>query len=476
VTELHYLSATEAIARFRSRSLSPVELIHALIARRELVEPEVRAFTYTFDADALAAARIAEARYADGTARPLEGIPVAIKDLHAIAGYITTHGSRVFRDNRDETTLATVQRLLDAGAIVLARSTASEFGCSNITRTALWGATRNPWNLAFNAGGSSGGAAAALAAGTITLADGSDYGGSIRIPAACCGVVGYKPPHGRNPGDPGASLDPFSHFGPMTRTIADAALMQNVMSGATDRDLATLPDRVVLEPPFAPIAGFRVAYSLDLGYFALDPEVRGAVLAAIAQLVELGCTVEHVELGWTDRVRQAFELHHAAADAAALWTLLPSQRDRLTDYAIAEIEYGNTIKARDLFATHEVRAEMYATLGPILARCDLFVCPTTAVPAVPAERSPLAELVIDGRVVPSHRGWVLTYPFNMLGALPVLSVPIARASNGVPIGLQIVGRPQDDVRVFRGGAALEAARGAWYDRAATTPTLLRAVP
>ena len=155
---------------------------------------------------------------------------------------------------------------------------------------------------------------------------------------------------------------------------------------------------------------------------------------------------------------------------------MPSQRDRLTDYAIAEIEYGNTIKARDLFATHEVRAEMYATLGPILARCDLFVCPTTAVPAVPAERSPLAELVIDGRVVPSHRGWVLTYPFNMLGALPVLSVPIARASNGVPIGLQIVGRPQDDVRVFRGGAALEAARGAWYDRAATTPTLLRAVP
>jgi amidase len=469
MSELHYLSAVDACARFRALTLSPVELVRALIARRAEVEPHIHAFTYTFDDEALAAARVAEARYRAGTARPLEGIPVAIKDLHAIAGHITTHGSLVFRDNRDESTVATVQRLLDAGAIVLARSTAPEFGCSNITASRLWGVTRNPWNLAYNAGGSSGGAAAALAAGTITLADGSDYGGSIRIPAACCGVVGYKPPHGRNPGDPGASLDPFSHLGPLARSVADAALMQNVMAGHSDRDLASLPERVELPASFTPIAGLRVTYSLDLGYFAIDPEVRAAVLAAVEQLRGLGCTVEPVELGWTDRVREAYELHHDAADAAGLWMLLPSQRALLTDHVIEIIERGKTISARDLFATHEIRADMYTSLGPILARCDAFVCPTTAVPAVPAGHTPATPQVIDGRAVPPHRGWVLTYPFNMLSALPVLSVPIARAASGVPIGLQIVARPYADLQVFRVGAAIERVRGAWYEDPANRP-------
>jgi amidase len=469
MTDLHYLSATEAIARFRARTLSPVDVITALIERRAAVDPEIRAFTYTFDDQALAAARAAEARYAAGTARALEGVAVAIKDLHAIEGHVTTHGSLVFRDNRDETTLVTIQRLLDAGAIVVGRSTASEFGCSNVTQSRLWGITRNPWNLAYTAGGSSGGAGAALAAGLTTLADGSDYGGSIRIPAACCGVVGYKPPHGRNPTDAGASLDPFSHFGPMARTVADAALMQNVMSGPSDRDLATLPDRVDLPAQLEGIAGFRVAYSLDLGYVSLDPEVRAAVLAALELLRDLGCTIDPVELGWTDRVLDAFELHHAASDAAALSVLWPSQRDLLTDYVCAQIERGNAVTARELFAVHDVRAEMYQTLGPILARYDLFVCPTNAVPAVPADHTPSAPLRIADRAVPGHRGWVMTYPFNMLGALPVLSVPIARARNGVPIGLQIVARPHDDLRVFRGGAALERARGPWFTTPAHQP-------
>jgi amidase len=470
MSELCFLSATEAIASFRARRLSPVELIGALIARRALVEPHVRALTYTFDERALAAARGAEDRYATGTARPLEGIPIGIKDVHAVAGEITTHGSLVFRDNRDEITTPTVQRLQDAGAILLARTTSPEFGSSTITRSRLWGTTHNPWNFAYNAGGSSGGAAAALAAGTVTLADGSDYGGSIRIPAACCGVVGYKPPHGRNPG---AGLDPFAHLGPLARTVADAALMQNVMSGPSETDLASLPDRVVLPAVSGDhdLAGWRIAWSLDLGYVAIDPEVRAATLGALELFRALGCSVEHVELGWTERICEAFELHHAAADAAHLSALLPSQRELLTDYAIAEIERGNRIAARDAFAIHDVRAEMYETLGPILAAHDLFVCPTTAIPAVPADHSPLDPLEIDGRAVCGHRGWILTYPFNMLGALPVLSIPIGRARSGVPIGLQLVARPHDDLRVFSAAAAFERARGPWFVDAASSPPL-----
>lgn len=466
MSELPYLAATEAIAAFRARTLSPVELVRALIARRELVEPHVRAFTFTFDDRALAAARGAEERYTRGTSRPLEGIPIGVKDVHAIAGEITTHGSLVFRDNRDETTTPIVQRLLDAGAIVLGRTTAPEFGSSTVTHSRLWGVTRNPWHLAFTPGGSSGGAAAALAAGMVTLADGSDYGGSIRIPASCCGVVGYKPPHGRNPSD---SVDPFSHLGPLARSVADAALMQDVMSGPSDTDITTLPDRVVLPVGPGDLAGWRIAWSMDLGYFAIDPEVRAATLAALELFRALGCTVEHVELGWTDRIREAFELHHAAADAALLWPLLPSQRELLTDYVIAAIERGNRISARDLLATHEVRLDMYRTLGPILAAHDLFVCPTTAVPAVPAEHSPLGTFSIDGRDVPGHHGWVLTYPFNMLGALPVISVPSGRARSGVPMGIQLVGRPHDDGRVFRAASAFECARGAWFVGAASRP-------
>jgi amidase len=472
--DLHYLSASEALARFAARTLSPVELVRALIARSEAVEPRVRAFAHTYFERALDEARRAEARYGRGGAapRPLEGVPVAIKDLHPIAGETTTHGSLVFADNRDETTLETVRRLLAAGAILLARTTTPEFGSATVTHSKLWGVTRNPWNLAFSPGGSSGGAGAALAAGTTTLADGSDYGGSIRIPASCCGLVGYKPPYGRNPGDPGLGLDPFSHFGPLARTAADAARMQNVMAGWHEGDVTSLPERVVLADGGESLAGWRVAYSMDLGYVRVDPEVAANAAAVLDALRDLGCAVEPVELGWTDRVRAAYEVHHAAADAAALADLLPTQGERLTDYARHEIERGLRASARDLFAAHRTRAEMYETLGPVLARCDLFVCPTTALPAVPAEHSPLAtDLRVAGEPVPGALGWVLTYPFNMLGPLPVLAVPSGRSRSGVPTGVQLVARPYDDGRVFRAAFALERALGRWFDDGARRPSL-----
>ncbi len=468
--DLHFVSAIEALARFHARTLSPVELIRALLARTERVGPAVNAFTRMFPERALEDARRAEDRYLAGTARPLEGIPLAVKDLHPIAGEITTHGSIVFRDNRDESTLTTVERLLHAGAILFARTTSPELGLATVTHSRLWGVTRNPWNLAYTPGGSSGGAGAALAAGLVTLADGSDYGGSIRIPASCCGVVGYKPPRGRNPGD---SLDPFSHFGPLARTVHDVIAMQNVMAGPSPTDPNSLPDRFEISSAQEPgLAGWRVAYSMDLGHKTIDPEVVAATRNTLDLLRGLGCTIEEVELGWTDRIREAFELHHAAADASASWMLLPTQRDVLTDYAVHAIERGMTVTGRAVFDTQEVRAEMFRALGPILGRVDLFVCPTTAVPALAAEHSPLTETIeIAGVRVPGHRGWVLTYPFNMLPTLPVLSIPSGRSRSNVPTGVQLVGRPYDDAAVFRAGVAIEAARGVWYDDSAHRPAL-----
>jgi Asp-tRNA(Asn)/Glu-tRNA(Gln) amidotransferase A subunit family amidase len=275
--DLCYMSATEAVRRFRARKLSPVDLMRAVIARAEEVEPRINAFTYTYFERALTQARAAERRYAGrgGKPGPLEGIPLAVKDLHPIKGEITTYGSKVYENTRFDFTTPTVQRLIDAGAIVHARTTTPEFGHTGHCHSPLWGATRNPWNLAYSSGGSSGGSGAALAAGTTTIADGSDGGGSIRIPASACGVYGFKPSFGRNPGGIVAtSFDWILHLGPMTRAVEDAVVMQNVMSGPHVADVTTLRPKLDIPRRFDGIKGMKVAFSMDLGYFEVDREVQ----------------------------------------------------------------------------------------------------------------------------------------------------------------------------------------------------------
>ena len=255
--ELCYLDAAGAIERFRARSLSPVELVSHLIARIEAIEPKVNALTYTFFERALDEARAAELRYSGRGRRPrrLEGVPIVIKDYHDVSGEITTFGSRLYENHRSPKSLAYVDRLLRAGAILLGRSTTPEFALLGVTHSDLWGVTRNPWNLDMTPGGSSGGAGAALAAGMTTLADGSDIGGSIRIPASCCGVFGLKPAHGRVPTGSAGALDPYLAYGPMTRRVADSALMMNVMAGQHRDDPVSVPSR--LRPPLVSLQHAR---------------------------------------------------------------------------------------------------------------------------------------------------------------------------------------------------------------------------
>ncbi len=294
--ELCYLTAVQARDRFVERSLSPVELVTSLVARIEDVEPKVNAFTHTFFDRALDEARKAEKRYARGGAhpRPLEGIPIVIKDFHDVKGETTTYGSRLHEHHRPGRSLVYVDRLLHAGAILLGRTTTPEFALLGVTHSDLWGVTRNPWNLELSPGGSSGGAGAALAAGMTTLADGSDIGGSIRIPASCCGVFGLKPSHGRVPSGGPGSLDSYLAYGPMTRTVADAVLMLNVMAGQHRDDPASVPDQ--LDLPLQPdgIKGWRIALSMDLGYFEVDPEVVRNTESAAAALREAGAIVQEV--------------------------------------------------------------------------------------------------------------------------------------------------------------------------------------
>jgi amidase len=457
--DLCYLTATKALSRFKARKLSPVELIDALIARAERVEPKINAFSDRYFDEARKAAKKAETRYmGKGKApRALEGIPLALKDVARLAGKRTTQGSLVFKNNIEKVSDPMVERLVDAGAIIHARTTVPEFCLSGVCRTRLFGTTRNPHNLDFGPGGSSGGSGASLAAGTTTLATGTDIGGSIRIPAAVCGVYGYKPPHGRNPEAFPANLDPFNHCGPLARSVADAALFQNVVAGAHPRDLDSLPDPPQVKGTAKSLKGLKIAYSVDLGYMQVDADVRKNMLALIGGLKTQGAKAAEVDLGWGPDVE---------ALGMAWWNSLHFGRvtiwqadknpDLLCDYTLKFAEIARKTTLDDTCRALEMVDRMYQTFGPMMEKYDVFLCPTATIPAIKADHDPYdPDFRINGVKVDGEYGWVTTHCFNMLNKCPVMSVPSGLAKTGVPTSVQIVGRTYDDPTVFTVAAAAE---------------------
>lgn len=458
--DLCYMTATEAVAAFKAHTLSPVELLKAIIARCQQLEPKVNALTYTYFDRALEQAKAAESEYTrrGGQPRPLEGVTVAIKDFHPVKGEITTFGSKIYRDYRPDHTAPTVQRLLDAGAIMHCRTTTPEFAHTGMTASPLWGITRNPWNLEYTPGGSSGGAGAAVAGGMTTLADGTDGGGSIRIPASLTGNVGYKPPFGRNPLDLDHPLETILHYGPIARSVSDAALMQNIMSGPHLDDICTVREKVVLPEAPEDIKGWRVAYSMDLGFYSVDPEVRRNTLSALDVFKSLGCTVEEVSLGWNWGVNNAWMTYWTVLFAGLLGDKLPRWRYEMTDGLVRMIESGAALSADRFYRINLVRGEMYKTLGPILENHDVLICPTTALPSVKHDYDPTnPNFTIDGERVPASIGWYMTMPFNLVSQCPVIAVPTGFAASGIPTGMQIVGKTFDDLSVFRAASAYEKA-------------------
>lgn len=471
--DLCYLPAHEALRRFRARTLSPVELMEAVIARAEAVKDPVNAFTYTHFDEAMDQARKAEARYArGGRTRPLEGLPIGIKDESEIAGKPTSSGSLILKDHVAERSSTNNARILAAGGIVHARTATPEFSCAGTTWSRMWGVTTNPWNPAYTCGGSSGGSGASLAAGTSAICTGSDIGGSIRIPAAACGVVGYKPPYGRNPDDPPFNLDFFCHTGPMARTVQDTILLQNVMCGPSPTDISTLRPKLRLPLDYKPVKGMKIAWSMNLGVFEVDADVRRNTLAALDVFRALGATVEEVDTGWKPGTLEAGLGYLDHIFGAYLSTLLAEHGGEMTPYARQFAERGGKSTAADFVASLERIAEMYETFGPMIEKYDVFICPTNATTVIPADHDHSKDRIeINGREVHPTIGWALTTPFNMLSRCPVLSVPTGRAPNGVPTGMQIVGRTYCDADVFRAGMAFEAARGAWYGDGRNRPAL-----
>ena len=454
-SDLAYMPATRALDLFARKKLSPVELLEAVIARAEKQARKINAFTYTHFDEALDLARKAEAKYAKGRRTgALEGLPVGIKDESYIKGKPTSNGSLIMKDYVGEFTSPMNERIMAEGGIVHARTATPEFSCAGYTWSRLWGVTRNPWNPRYTPGGSSGGSAASLAAGTSSICTGSDIGGSIRIPASTCGLVGYKPPYGRNPDDSPFNLDFYCHTGPLARSVADAILLQNVMAGPHPLDISTLRPKLTLPHRYRPIKGWKIAYSLTLSCFEVDPEVKRNTLAALDVFRSLGAAIEEVDLGWTSAALEAGLAYLEHLFGASLSRVLKKHKNDLTTYARAFAEKGAKSKATDFVASLEMANRMYATLGPLLDRYNLFICPTTALPAVKADFDQSKDQVkINRKVVNPMLGWVMTTPFNTLSRCPVLSIPSGHARNGVPTGIQLVGRTYCDADVFRAGMA-----------------------
>jgi aspartyl-tRNA(Asn)/glutamyl-tRNA(Gln) amidotransferase subunit A len=463
-TELCYLPATELVQLIRTKALSPVELIRAVLDRIARVNPTLNCFcTITAEA-ALARAREAEQAVMRGDGLgALHGIPVSIKDLAFTKGVRTMAGSFIFEHRVPDVDAPFVERLADARAIVTGKTTTPEFGWVGLGDSPLTGSTRNPWNTAMNTGGSSAGAGAAAAAGLGPLHQGSDGAGSIRIPAAFCGIYGLKPSYGRVPMWPVSNNDYTTHHGPMTRTVADAALMLAVMAGPDDRDRTSLdgtPDDYVGKLN-AGIKGLRVAFSPTLGGLRVDPEVTTVVRDAVRAFEGLGGAVEEVEPRWPstyELIRGMWSAHYAGSHGH----FLPAWRARMDPGFVACIEDGLKISAADYVRLRGRKMDYWDAVRAFFERHDLLLTPSLSVAAFPVQK-----LNPDHWPAPERPwdwiGWAsFSYPFNFTGQ-PAATVPAGFTPGGLPVGLQIVGRRFADLTVLQASAAFEAARP-WFQR------------
>ena len=444
-------SAAALSALVRAGEVSVRDVTEATLVRAHAVAATLNPFSAILDAPALAAADRADAaRSAGADLPPLWGLPVAIKDLTPMADHPWTAGSSAFATRIATRDAIIVERLRAAGAIVVARTTTPEFASSGFTHNDLDGITRNPHNPDLTPGGSSGGSGVAVAAGVVPFAEGSDMGGSIRIPAAWCGVTGLKPSFGRVPiGFLPGTFDTISHLGPLARSVADARLFLRHTAGHHPADPFSLPGPWA-EGEAVPLRGLRIAADADLGYIAVDPAVRQGFAAALARLAAAGAVVEEAGLGWTPAVHDAWGLQWNVSFATWYGDLDPAL---LTPPMRAMIDEGRRASGVDLMRVEAVRSAIWADLTRLFARCDVLVTPTMAVPPPPAADNDADHWrhLPDGRLYTVD----LTCPFNLTSPCPALSIPSGSA-DGLPLGLQIVMPPHSDDRILAIGAAMEA--------------------
>jgi aspartyl-tRNA(Asn)/glutamyl-tRNA(Gln) amidotransferase subunit A len=460
------LTATELLAAYRTGDLSPAQACDAVLDRIEAVNPALNAYHLVDAENARKLAAESTQRWAHGEPKGLlDGVPVSIKDVLLTDGWPTLRGSRAIApDQAWREDSPAVARLREHGAVPMGKTTTPELAWKAVTDSPLTGITRNPWDPARTPGGSSGGAAAAVAAGMAPLALGTDGGGSVRIPAAFTGTVTLKPTYGVVPHFPASAFGTLAHTGPITRTVADAALMLDVITGFDHRDWSALPTpaRPFSAPGRKDLTGLRVAYSPTLGFAdaarILDPEVAAAVARAAALFESLGAHVEEVDPPITDPIEEFHALWFAGAAASVAG--FPADRLADIDPGLAEISAeGARLSAVDYLRATSRRMSLGQAMGRFHLDHDLLLTPTVPIPAFEAGRE-----VPEGWHAPRWATWTpFTYPFNMTQQ-PAASVPCGFTSAGLPIGLQVVGPRHADDIVMAACNVFEQAQPWWQHR------------
>ena len=475
-----FRSATSLARAIRRGDITSTEVVEAHLDRIDRRNDETNSYVTVVAGRARERARTADrAVENDESLGPLHGVPVAIKDLCPVAGVRLTFGSKPFADNVATESAILVERLEDAGAVILGKTNTPEFGHKGTTDNRLHGPTSTPFDLAHNAGGSSGGSAAAVADGLAPLAHGGDGGGSIRIPASLCGVYGFKPSFGRVPFEarPDGFLEhtPFIHRGPITRTVADAALAMDVMAGPHPADPFSLPaeDGTFRDALDRSVDEFDIAFSPDLGLFPVEASVESAVRDAVGVFRDCSASVEETEPP-VEHDRQtvlgawqtAYDVFNAALvegiNSEVGVDYLGAHRDMASPEFVTVAERGRTYSALEAKRAERVRTDVYDAFRTLFESYDLLVTPTLAVPAVENDDlDTVGPETVAGEAVDPLIGWALTYPFNMTGH-PAASIPTGSGDETTPIGLQIIGPRHADDRVLAASAAFERARP-WQD-------------
>jgi amidase len=479
--DLAHATVAELATRIRERQLSPVEAVEAAIERIEAANDRLNAFVHLGFDDARERAREAERALTSGQELgPVHGVPTAMKDLFDFKpGWPSTFGGvRALKDFVPDFSCAWAERMERAGAIIVGKTNSPVMGFRGTCDNPLFGPTRNPFDLSRNSGGSSGGSAAAVAAGLVPVAEGTDGGGSIRIPASWCGVYGYKPAFGRLPyiARPNAftGLNPFLFEGPLTRNVEDAALVVEAIAGYDPRDPLALDEPANLSGAVhRSISGWRIAYSPDFDVFPIDPQVAEVVGGAVRAFEQAGAHVEEVKLG----------IEHDQRELSDLWCrliipinveffenmkargldLLDEHRDDFPPEYLRWIEEGYRLTVPQMARDQQIRTEIYDAIQAVFESYDLLVTPTLACPAVENtdDGNTKGPTEINGVEVDPLIGWCLTYFINFSGH-PAASIPAGVADGRLPVGMQIIGKRYADADVLAASAAFERARP-WQD-------------
>ena len=455
------MSATAIADALKTRVLSPTEVVQAILTRIDAVNPRLNALVTVCAEEALAEARRAEQALSQGQpVGPLHGVPFTVKDSTDTAGIRTTMGSRLLSGNVPHADAVVVQRLRAAGAILVGKTNLPEFAGKAVTDNLLFGPTRNPWRTNLTPGGSSGGAAAAVSSGMGPLATGNDAGGSIRIPASCCGIVGLKPQFGRVPSYPYFDhWESLSHEGPLARTVADCALMLDAMTGPHwgDRHALPKPSFSFSEKTRPVVAGTSIVGSLDLGYARVSAAVEAAFRQVLEALRSLGARVTESNPAISSFDSILFTLINA--ELAAMLEAFGDEGRRsefLHPLLQARIKAAQGISMLQYVQAGFERRRIASQLGKFLAPYDLMVTPTLGLPAWPLDAPGGYPSEIDGHSVQGLQ-WSLCHLFNLTGH-PAISIPWSFSADGLPIGIQIVAQPHCEVSLLQAAAALEAVR------------------